>query len=144
MLEVPPETSGPRFTLNLFSEPEDEPSILAILQTCSLIRNEAEDLFLKQQHFKIYENMPDLTHIKTLLRFATPERIYAISKLTVLVSHMEDIHKFLRLSHNFKGLSMLKLVVIQSSTLHPCVPLSFVERGIPLLKKSALILPTGE
>ena len=119
--------------------PPDKPTVLSILQTCSLIRNEAEDLFYHKYHLEIVE-WSGACHTKMLVKDSNPHRLAAIRKLTVLIPHLEHIPRVFRMAHYFTGLEELSVAEAPDQKMFYC-SLQDLDRELPFIMKATKHLP---
>lgn len=144
---VPQNASGRVVLSHTSHHTPAKPTVLSILQTCRLIRDEAEDLFYNIHHLEI--GNPDhnlhVTYIEAFIKRSNAHRLAAIRALTVLVADLECVTRFFRLmAHRLTFLSSLDILV-GGRNQYPqnAYYIKGVKREIPILKKAVQYLPVS-
>lgn len=144
---VPPNNFGRIALSNSSRHTPDKPTVLSILQSCRLIRDEAEDLFYNTHHLEIGNPNHSLgvSYIEAFIKCSNAHRLTAIRTLTVLVADLECVTKFFRLlAHKLTGLSSLNILG-GGRNQYPqnAYYRKGMKREVPILKKAVKCLPVS-
>lgn len=96
---------------SFYSQPP-RPTVLSILQTCKLIRNEAEDLFYSAHTLEFSELWMSADHPKGILVFLHSlkiQRLAAVRSLCLYFGSVESITTFCRAAKRLTGLRSLSV-----------------------------------
>ena len=114
------------------------PSALSLLQSCKLLRDEAEYLLFSGYHFCMPNNdlYTDPNTFGSFVRRTNPNRLAAIRSLEILVHFTEQLSRTFR---NTKKLLSLRSLTVNATPLQVWV--KDFSREMPLIKKAAKSLP---
>ena len=124
-----------------------KPTVLSILQTCRLIRNEAEGLFYNKHDIEIGIQNHEFgsNDIENFMKCTNALRLAAIRALTVVVPDIECVTQFFWfMAEKLTSLSSLAVLVggrnhYPETTYH----IKCVKREMPILKQSTTYLPAS-
>jgi hypothetical protein len=118
----------------------NKPTVLSILQTCALIRNEAEDLFYNKHHIKIVQDY-GADETKAFIQCSNSCRLAAIRKITVVVRYFEHVPKIFKLSRDVNTASSLSIIVAEAGDMTADHSLQSLDGDLASMKNAAEYLP---